>query len=36
VVGQVAPVLMSRINARFGGTEIAAAISGSEAHRSKR
>ena len=36
VLGQVAPRLMSRINSRFGGTEIAAAISGSEAHRSKR
>lgn len=36
VVGQVAPGLMARINARLGGTEIAAAISGSEAHRAKR
>jgi short-subunit dehydrogenase len=35
-VGQVAPATMARINRRFGGTDIAAAISGSEAHRSKR
>ena len=36
VLGQVSPRLMAWLNARFGGTEIAAAISGSEAHRSKR
>jgi short-subunit dehydrogenase len=36
LVGQIAPRAMARINARMGGTEIAAAISGSEAHRSKR
>jgi short-subunit dehydrogenase len=36
LVGGVAPVTMARINHRFGGTRIAAAISGSEAHRSKR
>jgi short-subunit dehydrogenase len=36
VLGQVAPRLMAWINGRFGGTEIAAAISGSDAHRSKR
>jgi short-subunit dehydrogenase len=35
-VGQLAPATMARINQRFGGKEIAAAISGSEAHRSKR
>ncbi len=35
-VGQVAPATMARINRRFGGTEIAAAIANSEAHRSKR
>lgn len=34
--GQVAPATMARINQRFGGRGIAAAISGSEAHRSKR
>jgi uncharacterized protein len=36
LIGQLAPSTMARINARFGGNEIAAAISGSEAHRSKR
>jgi short-subunit dehydrogenase len=36
VFGQVAPATMARLNHRFGGTDIAAAISGSEAHRSKR
>jgi short-subunit dehydrogenase len=36
VLGQLAPATMARINRRFGGNEIAAAISGSEAHRSKR
>lgn len=36
VLGQVAPRLMAWINGRFGGTEIAEAISGSDAHRSKR
>lgn len=36
MAGQVAPGLMAWVNGRFGGTEIAAAISGSEAHRSKR
>ena len=35
-LGQAAPRTMARINRRFGGTEISAAISGSEAHRSKR
>jgi short-subunit dehydrogenase len=36
VVGGVAPATMARINHRFGGTAIAAAISGSDAHRAKR
>jgi len=36
LLGQLAPATMARINHRFGGNEIAAAISGSEAHRSKR
>jgi short-subunit dehydrogenase len=36
VLGAVAPATLARINRRFGGTEIAAAISGSDAHRSKR
>jgi short-subunit dehydrogenase len=36
LIGQVAPATMARINQRFGGRGIAAAISGSEAHRSKR
>jgi short-subunit dehydrogenase len=36
LLGQVSPALMARINARFGGTEIAAALASSEAHRSKR
>ncbi|HVE68250.1 MAG TPA: SDR family NAD(P)-dependent oxidoreductase [Solirubrobacteraceae bacterium] len=36
LVGQVAPGLMSWINGRFGGTEIAQALASSEAHRSKR
>jgi short-subunit dehydrogenase len=36
LIGQLAPSTMARINRRFGGNEIAAAISGSEAHRSKR
>jgi short-subunit dehydrogenase len=36
VLGQVSPRLMAWINGRFGGTEIAEAISSSEAHRSKR
>ncbi len=35
-LGQVAPRLIAAMNARFGGTEIAAAIASSEAHRSKR
>jgi short-subunit dehydrogenase len=35
-LGQVAPATLARINTRFGGQEIAAAIAGSEAHRSKR
>lgn len=35
-LGQVAPATMTRINQRFGGGEIAAAIANSEAHRSKR
>jgi short-subunit dehydrogenase len=34
--GMVSPATLARIGRRFGGTEIAAAISGSEAHRSKR
>ena len=36
LIGQVAPATMSRINRRFGGGKIAAAIADSEAHRSKR
>jgi short-subunit dehydrogenase len=36
LVGGVAPATMARINHRFGGTTIAAAISGSDAHRAKR
>jgi short-subunit dehydrogenase len=36
LVGAVAPATLARINRRFGGTEISAAISGSDAHRSKR
>jgi short-subunit dehydrogenase len=36
LIGQLAPATMARINQRFGGNQIAAAISGSEAHRSKR
>jgi short-subunit dehydrogenase len=36
MVGQVAPATMAWVNHRFGGSDIAAAISGSEAHRSKR
>jgi uncharacterized protein len=36
VFGQVAPGTMAWVNHRFGGSDIAAAISGSEAHRSKR
>ena len=36
VAGGVAPATMAWFNHRFGGTRIAAAISGSEAHRSKR
>jgi uncharacterized protein len=36
VVGGVAPAAMAWLNHRFGGTRIAAAISSSEAHRSKR
>ena len=36
LIGQIAPATMARINQRFGGNDIAAAISGSEAHRSKR
>jgi short-subunit dehydrogenase len=36
VFGQVAPATMAWVNHRLGGTDIAAAISGSEAHRSKR
>lgn len=35
-LGQVAPRLITAMNTRFGGTEIAAAIASSEAHRSKR
>jgi short-subunit dehydrogenase len=35
-IGMVSPATMARIARRFGGTEIAAAISASEAHRSKR
>jgi short-subunit dehydrogenase len=35
-IGQIAPAALSRVNHRFGGDDIAAAISGSEAHRSKR
>jgi short-subunit dehydrogenase len=35
-LGQVAPATMARINDRFGGNDIAAAIGGSDAHRSKR
>jgi uncharacterized protein len=35
-LGQIAPATMARINDRFGGNDIAAAIGGSEAHRSKR
>jgi short-subunit dehydrogenase len=36
MVGGVAPATMARINHRFGGTTISAAISGSDAHRAKR
>jgi short-subunit dehydrogenase len=35
-LGQVAPATVARLNHRFGGQDIAAAIAGSEAHRSKR
>jgi uncharacterized protein len=36
VLGEVAPATLARINHRFGGTDVAAAIAGSEGHRSKR
>ena len=36
VAGQVAPALLARVNQRFGGTDIAAAIARSEAHRASR
>jgi short-subunit dehydrogenase len=36
MLGQVAPVTLARINARFGGTDIAAALAESDAHRARR
>ena len=36
MLGGVAPATLARINHRFGGTDIAAAIAGSQAHRAKR
>ncbi|MDX6699662.1 MAG: hypothetical protein QOE65_3059 [Solirubrobacteraceae bacterium] len=34
--GQIAPAALARFNHAFGGTDVAASIAGSEAHRSKR
>jgi hypothetical protein len=36
MLGGVAPATLARINHRFGGTDVAAAIAGSQAHRAKR